>query len=319
MSARPTFTVVIPTYNQADFLKVALRSVLDQTFRDFEVIIVNNYSADHTLEVVREANDARVRVIDFRNNGVIGAGRNVGIKAAAAPYIAFLDSDDFWYNNKLETISQAIKADPQAGLFCHDQEILRDDKVAKNSHYGPPERYRDNLYDYLVLVGNCVSTSATTVAKRYLEEVGYFSEDQRLITVEDYDLWVRMSKVCRFSFIHQVLGKQHFHSASSSANAELHLRSGLAILEKHRAEFQQNERPYPKGALRLRYAKAFFGAARQYHRRGQLKKAFAYYARTIRADPFYRRTYVGLGLLFADVLLGQSRRKKITDAIMPGA
>ena len=318
MAAQPKFSVVIPTYNQADFLKIALRSVLNQTFEDFEVIVVNNHSTDHTLEVVQQAQDSRVRSIDFRNNGVIGASRNVGIKASEAPYVAFLDSDDFWYGNKLETIAEAIETDPESGLFCHDQEIIRDDKMAKESHYGPPDGFHGELSNYLMLVGNCVATSATSVAKRFVEEVGYFSEEQDLITVEDYDLWVRLSKVCRFKFIHKVLGKQNFHEASSSSNTELHLRSGLAILEKHIAELRERDRPYPNGAIRLRRAKAFFGAARQSHRRGTLKKAFAYYSRAIGADPFYKSTYAGLGLLFADLVMGQARREKITDAFLPG-
>ena len=318
MPVHPKFSVVIPTYNQADFLKIALRSVLDQTLEDFEVIVVNNHSTDHTLDVVREAQDSRLRSIDFRNNGVIGASRNVGIKASEAPYIAFLDSDDFWYEDKLATIAGAIENDPEAGLFCHDQEIIRDDKVSKNSHYGPPDGFHGDLSDYLMLVGNCVATSATSVAKQFVEEVGYFSEEQNLITVEDYDLWVRMSKVCRFKFIHQVLGKQRYHPASSSSNAELHLRSTLAILEKHRVELQQDDQPYPKSAMRMRRAKAYFGAARQYHRRGSLKKALGHYARTFRTHPFYLHTYAASGLLLADALLGQRRRKKITDAFVPG-
>ena len=117
--------------------------------------------------------------------------------------------------------------------------------MAKDSRYGPPESYGGDLNDYLMLVGNCVSTSATTVAKRVLEEVGYFSEDQQLMTVEDYDLWVRMSHICGFNFIHQILGKQNFHEASSSANVELHLSGALAILEKHSLELHKLNRPSP--------------------------------------------------------------------------
>lgn len=318
MSGQPKFSVVIPTYNQADFLRIAIRSVLEQTFEDFEVIVVNNHSTDHTLEVVQQARDSRVRSINFSNNGAIGASRNVGIKASVAPYVAFLDSDDLWYEDKLATIAEAIKTDPEAGLFCHDQSIIRDGVITKDSRYGPPDGFHGAISDYLILVGNCVATSATSVAKRFVERVGYFSEEQDLITVEDYDLWVRMSKVCQFKFIHKVLGKQSFHEASSSANAELHLRSGLAILEKHRVELSNRGQPYPHRAIRLRRAKAFFGAARQYHRRSARKKALAYYSRAIGADPFYQRSYAGLGLLFADSVLGQTRRKKLTDIFFPG-
>ena len=103
------FSVVIPTYNHAEFLETALKSVLDQTFRDFEVIVVNNYSTDDTLSVIERLGDPRVQVINFRNHGVIGASRNVGIKASQAPYVAFLDSDDTWEVSKLAKIAETAQ------------------------------------------------------------------------------------------------------------------------------------------------------------------------------------------------------------------
>ena len=84
----PVFSIIIPTYDQADFLKIALDSVLTQTFQDFEVIIVNNFSNDHTLEVVAQYDDSRIWSINFNNNGVIGAGRNEGIRRSQAEFIA---------------------------------------------------------------------------------------------------------------------------------------------------------------------------------------------------------------------------------------
>ena len=125
----PTFSVVIPTYNQADFLKVALASVLAQTYDDFELIVVNNYSSDHTLDVLAEVTDARLSVINFRNDGIIAASRNTGIKASKGAYVAFLDSDDAWNSNKLERVAQAIADFPQAGLYSHGEVMVRGGKI----------------------------------------------------------------------------------------------------------------------------------------------------------------------------------------------
>ena len=97
----PLFAVVIPTYNQADYLKEAIDSVLAQSFTDFEIVVVNNHSTDNTREVIDSFNDPRITSIDFSNDGVIGAGRNVGIRAAKSDYVCFLDSDDTWYPEKL--------------------------------------------------------------------------------------------------------------------------------------------------------------------------------------------------------------------------
>jgi glycosyltransferase involved in cell wall biosynthesis len=309
---------VIPTYNQADFLEVALQSVLGQTVQDIEVIVVNNHSTDHTLEVIGRLDDDRVRVINYHNGGIIGAARNMGIQAASATYVAFLDSDDTWHSNKLEMVAKVFKDDPAIGLVSHNQEIVRDGQVVKRSHYGPPSSFRGSLTDYLLQVGNCISTSATVVARSLLNQVGCFSEDPALVTVEDYDLWLRLSTVCEFRLMPEVLGIQNFYQGSYSSNAELHLRSTLAVLDKHLIESKEAKRALPKRAIRRRHANAYFGAARQYHRRGEFKKPLGYYTRCLRKYPLFGMAYAGLALLFVDQLMGIDRRKKITDYIVPG-
>jgi len=311
----PTFSVVIPTYNQANLLKNALESVLNQTYTDFDVIVVNNHSDDHTLKVVEACNDIRITAINFANEGVIGAGRNRGIEATNGQYVAFLDSDDTWHPTKLEIVHRAIQEDPEAGVFCHDQELMWEGGQNSGlSFYGPPENYRESLHDYLLLVANCLSTSATVVARHYLKQVGLFSEARCLITVEDYDLWIRLSSACRFRFIRDILGVQNFHQASAISNVEMHLQAIQAVLKKHLSEEQR-----PKGAgpmtLRRRYAKAYYFAGRQHHRKGSVKKPLGYYVRALCTYPFHRRTYAGLSLLFADILLGQTRRKKLVHAL----
>ena len=303
----PTFSIVIPTYNQADFLKVALDSVLAQTFQDFEVVVVNNYSTDHTLDVVRQAADERVVVIDFQNDGVIGAGRNTGIKASQGEYVAFLDSDDTWSSNKLEEVAAAIKEDPQAGLFCHDQSFMRQGRESGRSYYGPGPGFKGNLYDYLLLVSNIPSTSATVVSRKYLDQVGNFSEDHRFNTVEDYDLWLKLAKVCPFSFMHQALGTHNYHTKSASANVQLHLQNTIALLDTHFGEASEADRPYPKGAVRRRYAYAYYGAAREYHRLGMIRDSLVHFLRTLKTHPFYPKAYAAMGLLLVGVLAKPTR------------
>ena len=319
-----TFSVVIPTYNHAEFIKDAVDSVLEQTFQDFEVIVVNNFSTDHTLEVLGQIEDPRFQVINFQNNGVIGTGRNVGIKASEGEYIAFLDSDDTWFPNKLEKVAEAIKEDPEVGLICHDQDLLRNDVIAKRTHYGPPPGFRGSMFEMILFVGNGPSTSATVVSRSALEEVGCFSEDTDLITTEDYDLWLKLSKVCRFKFLNENLGTHYYHMGGVSANFEIHLRNTLNVLDRHCPSLLESPTPYPKGPIRRRYAKAFYGAARQAQRNGlesthqgrrALIKAAINYARCLRKHPFYLRAYAGLVLLLGDLVLGQARRRKLAQAV----
>jgi glycosyltransferase involved in cell wall biosynthesis len=310
----PTFSVIIPTYNQAEYLRIALKSVLDQTCPDFEVIIVNNYSTDHTLDVVDQINDQRFRVINFRNNGVIGAGRNTGIRESTGEYVAFLDSDDTWHRTKLERIAQTIVQDPDLGLICHDQTLFRNGRIVGRSHYGPPEAFQGDMYDYLLLGIDGPSTSATVVSRRYLDDVGGFSEDSQHITVEDYDLWLKLAQVCRFRFLRDILGTHVYHSSSASARIELHLCNTIAVLDKHFGEASRQERIYARSVIQRKYAYAYYGAARQYHKQRAFKKALGRYALALRTYPFHFRFYAGTALLLSGILPAMLRTGKATAA-----
>jgi len=96
MNKTPVVSIVIPTYNHEHFLKKCLQSVVDQTFTNWEAIVVNNFSEDNTIAVVNSFHDPRIHLVNFKNNGIIAASRNKGIKLSRADLIAFLDSDDIW-------------------------------------------------------------------------------------------------------------------------------------------------------------------------------------------------------------------------------
>jgi len=315
----PLFSIVIPTYDQADFLKIALDSVLAQSFKDYEVIIVNNFSNDHTLDVVARFDDPRIRSIDFSNDGVIGAGRNAGIEETQGKYIAFLDSDDYWYPDKLAKVAQAVEKNPEAGLFGHNQQMIRDDILTLETKYGPSPSFTGTMFEHLLFVNDGPSTSATVVERKFLDEVGGFSEAHDLITVEDYDLWLRLAKVCKFHFLPEVLGVHNFHAQSSSAKVELHLNNSLTLVDKYCSQPPEGESPYPGNLVRRLRAQALFGAARQYQRKGEFARPLAYYARALKSYPMHKRTFAGLGLLMADRFIGHKARRSLTKGIWGAA
>ena len=115
----PVVSAIIPTYNFGRFLGEAIQSVLDQTFTDFELIVVDDGSTDDTREVVGSFNDSRIRYIYQENRG-LPAARNTGIKASRGEYIAFLDSDDIWLTQNLELKVKSLDSHPDAGLVCSD-------------------------------------------------------------------------------------------------------------------------------------------------------------------------------------------------------
>ena len=304
----PRFSVVIPTYNQADYLALALRSVLTQTIRDLEIIVVNNGSTDHTAEVLAKygQEDERVGSLISPKYSLIGASRNRGIKASRGQYIAFLDSDDIWYPRKLERVEEALRNHSDIHIVCHDEESVRDGKVIQRLRYGPSHGRYSSLYEYLLLEKNCLSTSATVVEKQLLEDVGCFSEHPDFATGEDYELWVRLAQVSQVYFLHEVLGQYRLHASSTMATTNLHWQHALNVFRKHLPALQASQDPRVARRVRRRYASAWLGAARSYASAGELKRGLLYFFKALRSSPLFWKLYPVIILM----LLSRARRAR---------
>ena len=310
----PYFTVLIATKNRAELLRTALDSVLAQSFQDFEVVIVNDASTDHTLDVIGEFPHPGLKLVNYDSNGLLAATRNRGIEVSKGRYVAFLDDDDTWMPNKLEQVADVIESDPGVGLVCHDQEYVRPKESGggiwkRRSSYGPDDSHIGSIYDYMLLEGNQPAPSATVVSRQHLVEIGGFSEDRSLATVDDYDLWLRLSRVCRFIFIRDVLGTQRYHSSNATGNVERHLKDTLVLLDDNFGRKKASGKRYPAHSVRRRYSIAYYGAARQHHRNGSFGASLVTYLRALCAWPFFTRTYAGLGLLLIGVMVSFLRTR----------
>ena len=229
----PFYSVVIPTFNQAKYLNKAMRSVLNQTYKDFEVIIVDNYSTDETQKIIKKFKSKKVKTIKFQNKGIIGASRNAAIKISKGKWIAFLDSDDMWHPNKLKIIFDEIKKNKNIKVFCSN-EILENmnNKKKKIWFCGP---YTNHFYENLLNNGNCIATSASVVNKDILEkEKIFFNEKKKFVTAEDFDFFLNIArKRYKFKFLDKILGKRLVHSNSMSSRYELHKTAVNSVYKKH--------------------------------------------------------------------------------------
>jgi glycosyltransferase involved in cell wall biosynthesis len=193
LTAPPLVSVVIPTYNHAHFLNHALQSVLDQSYTHWEAIVIDNNSRDNTDEVMQRFTDQRITYLKIHNNGVIAASRNAGIRAAKGKWIAFLDSDDWWVPTKLECCVAALNAG--ADLVYHDLYTVRlsdqvrfEDRIASTGPQHP-------MFVALLCTGMSIPNSSVVVRKDLLNRIGGILEDRGLISVEDYDTWIRLSRL----------------------------------------------------------------------------------------------------------------------------
>jgi glycosyltransferase involved in cell wall biosynthesis len=284
--------VIIPTYNQADFLREALKSVLDQDFTDWKVTVVNNMSTDHTHAVVTEFADPRISIVDFANRGIIAASRNRALRSSNTEYVAFLDSDDWWNPHKLSTC--VARLDQGIDLVCHAEE-WKSETSSRVVRYGPQHR---TPYREMLLSGNCLSTSAIVGRTRVFQQVGGFSERPDFVTAEDYDLWLRLSNSgCKISLIEEVLGTFRIHAASASSSIERNSAAEMAVVASHLANGN-----FSPSAKRRRLGKSHYGTARAYHKAGDYRSARGEFARALKLAPFFPRTYVGVALLFFELL-----------------
>lgn len=284
----PLFAVVIPTYNQADLLAIALRSVFAQTFTLFEAIVVDNHSPDHTRSVVESFNDPRLRFTQVHNNGVIALSRNLGIRQTQAPLVAFLDSDDTWYPTKLERTRDVFLRHAAAGLVCHDEDVTLGDRVMRRSAYGP---WVPSMYRSLLERGSVLSPSATVVRRGFLEHVGGFSEEPMLAGVEDYDLWLRLSRVCEFQFLHESLGQFRLHAKSTSVLSGAHLTHSLFLLARHEALARERGERIPRHVFARRRSILRAAAVRTAPRWGGVNGALALARGAIADAPWYWGAY----------------------------
>lgn len=285
----PAVSVVIPSYNQAHFLNAALESLRAQTLRDWEAVVVNNFSDDDTEEVVHRQGDDRITLVNFRNNGIIGASRNLGISRTRAEYVAFLDSDDIWHRTKLERCLSSFRQD--ADIVTHDLEILRGDTVRGTLRAGPVRRAS---WESMLFEGNCLTTSATVVRRRALVAVGGFSERADYRTAEDYELWLKLARRgSGIVFLPEILGTYRMHDTGASKAITTHLEAGLAIVGDH-FRYLKNPTFFDRLRLRRRRADLFYGAGRRALAALNLKVAKSFFVRALREFPAHLRTYINI-------------------------
>lgn len=203
----PEISVIIPTYNRAQMLARALRSVLAQTEPDWECLIIDDGSTDDTRAVVESFAEPRFRYLSQANQGP-AAARNNGIPAAQSPYITFLDSDDQMLPEKLALHLEAFRADDQLGLLASGWKEI--DARGNLLRERLPWLTQPSLELASWLNGCPVLGSALTVRKACLDQVGLFNPDLRV--AEDYDLWLRLAYAgCEMRWLPQVVCLRELH------------------------------------------------------------------------------------------------------------
>lgn len=194
-------SVVIPLYNKKESIAHTLECVLKQTYQDFEVVVVDDGSTDGSAEIVEGVNDGRIRLIRQENGGV-SAARNRGIKEAKSEYIAFLDADDEWKPDHLETLVGLIEKYPQCGAYSTNYEFNQGEKVKPTILNKIPFDGEDGVLSNYFEVASCshppMWTSAVCVKKSLMNEIGGFPIG--IAAGEDLLTWARIAVKTKWAY-----------------------------------------------------------------------------------------------------------------------
>lgn len=229
---QPLVTVVMPTYNHAQFIGDAVKSVLDQTYENLELIIVDNYSKDNTEDIIASFEDTRIEYRKFRNNGIIAASRNLGINKSRGKYIAFLDSDDMWKPTKIEKQIELLENNDNIFLVYTRYIVMKNGTFSKIL----PKRRKlrsGNVFISLFLSNNFIGSS-TVLLRNILKENNLFDTDIKLRAIEDYALWLKIAKNKHVAYIDEPLVVYREHGSNTSIGIMPYLFRYLQLIKKYR-------------------------------------------------------------------------------------
>ena len=238
------FSIILPTYNDFENLKKSIRSIDRQTYKNFELIIVNDGSNDDTKLYLSKLNIPYIKVVNLeKNSGGPATGRNKAIENSSGMWLCFIDSDDFWFKRKLEVMKNMIEEKSNCDVFCHN--LISKNKISKKKiklFSGPLSANQE--YKDLLTIGNKLLLSGTCVNSKFLiENKIHFNSKKKYISVEDYDFWLNLSfKDAKFFFIKEFLGIYLKHERNLTNNIILHKKNLLFVIRNHVFRIQKFEK-----------------------------------------------------------------------------
>lgn len=297
----PKVSVIIPTYNRADLLPRAIESVLNQTFKDFELIVVDDGSTDNTKELVSDfqKKDNRIQYIWQENSGAPAKPKNTGIKNSKGDYIAILDSDDEWLPEKLEKQLKLFEKDKNLGIVgCNCYDVYATQMNKKKERKIKVSRNKENQFSEIL--GRCFirSSSSIVIPKFVFDSVGLY--DERFKIADDWDLYLRVIPKYKFDFIDEPLFNYYIHNnnISRSSHKSNFIQETLAILEKHGGLYENNNSA--KSNLFGYIGMAYFVMDNR-------EKSIEYFFNALNISFFNTRNYINLFFYF----IGLNNYKKI--------
>ena len=221
----PDISVVITTFNRLQLFRETLDSILAQSFKNFEILVIDNCSTDGTEEYLSALNCPNLRYVRSANNGIIAINRNLGLVLARGRYVAFCDDDDLWEPEKLQHQAGVFAADPSLSICCTRMRTFSN-RIFDN----PSPGYSGLITLNRLIYKNIIGTSSTLVNKLHAIEVGGFDESGRFSPYDDFEFWVRMAAHGRIFLLPEQLVLYRIHASNVSPNRRRRIKLFIEIL-----------------------------------------------------------------------------------------
>ncbi len=222
-----SISVIIPVFNGEKTIRETINSILNQTFQDIEVIIINDGSTDATLEIIESISDSRIKIFSYPNAG-LSASRNRGISLAKKEYISFIDADDLWTPDKLESQWQALQSNPQAAVAYSWTDYI--DESSKFLKSGRRVKVNGDAFSKLLVANFLENGSNPLIEKTALDKVGGF--DESLFAAEDKDMWLRLAANYDFVCVEKPQILYRTSTNSMSTNLKRQEAASLQVIKR---------------------------------------------------------------------------------------
>lgn len=244
------FSVVIPLYNKEKSVQKTARSVLDQTYGNFEIVVVNDGSTDNSLKVFENIKDERIQIINQTNKGVSSA-RNLGIKSAKYNWLVFLDADDLWCDNHLESLLDSIKEYPNEKVFATF--------YATNLKFNQNDTKKiivDNFFKHPFGKYNLINSSCVCIKKSVFENIGLFNP--HLTHGEDLDMWIRIMKKHKLVKLFKITSIYNLEAENRSMRNKVLFKNSFASTIKFNAILPIEEKQFYQSHIKIRIKSAIY-------------------------------------------------------------
>lgn len=296
-----TYSIVIPAYNAEKFISLCLDSVRKQTYLKYEVIVVNDGSKDSTEQVI---NNYQKQFPQFplkyvrQENGGAAKARGTAIELAAMDYIAFLDADDIWYENKLQKVNAVLNRE-NADVLYHDEYEISLNGEKKIRKY---RQLMNDSLDDLIINGNALSTSTVVVERNILLKSNTFKAGKR--AGEDIECWIQLAKNrAVFYHIPEVLGEYRREENSLTLRSIQYMRETDEMLLTFYDLLDSNKYSDKEIATlkNRRQSQNYYNCARYYHMGGDFEKAIDFYKKAKDLESKMYKAYIGMFLSYVKV------------------